>query len=258
MTATVSEPALLVDRPLPGVLRLMLNRPRALNAVTLALADDLLAALDAADADDDARVIVLGAAGERAFSAGYDIREMAAMDGPAMVDALVRRFPVIYRIALHRKPVIAALNGLAHGAGALFAAAADIRVAAPHAEFRIAATQQGAAEGCWLLPAIVGASRAKEILMSGRAVATPEALAIGLLHAVAEDGDVMGLALAKAAEIAAHPARGPQAVKRLVNEGIGLDLPAQHRAELLALCTELRPAAGAQTFDQFLQRPPRS
>ncbi|WP_322045056.1 enoyl-CoA hydratase/isomerase family protein [Paraburkholderia sp. J67] len=248
----MSEPALLIERPHDGVLQLTLNRPRALNAVTLELAQALADALAAAASDASVRAIVLTGAGERGFSAGYDIREMAAMDTDAMLGAALRRCPVIHALARHPKPVIAALNGLAHGVGALYAMAADIRLACPEAEFRVAATLHNAAEGAWQLPQLVGAARAKEILITGRIVNAEEGLRIGLYHDVVARAGLLDAALAKACAIAALPPLGVQWVKKLIDEGHGRTLDEQFHAEQLALATVMPPADGRATFASFL------
>ncbi|WP_321960563.1 enoyl-CoA hydratase/isomerase family protein [Paraburkholderia sp. J7] len=248
----MNEPALLIERPHEGVLQLTLNRPRALNAVTIELADALADALAASASDETVRAIVLTGAGERAFSAGYDIREMAAMQADQMLGATLHRCPVIHTIARHPKPIIAALNGLAHGVGALYAMAADIRLACPEADFRVAATLHNAAEGAWQLPQLVGAARAKEILMTGRIVSAGEGLRIGLYHEVVARASLLETALAKAREIAALPPLGVQWVKRLIDEGHGRTLDEQFHAEQFALATVMRPANGRATFESFL------
>lgn len=250
----MNEPALLIERPHEGVLQLTLNRPRALNAVTIELADALADALATSASDESVRAIVLTGAGERAFSAGYDIREMAAMPADQMLGAALRRCPVIRAIARHPRPVIAALNGLAHGVGALYAMAADIRLACPEADFRVAATLHNAAEGAWQLPQLVGAARAKEILMTGRVVSAEEGLRIGLYHEVVARAALLETALAKAREIAALPPLGVQWVKRLIDEGHGRTLDEQFHAEQLALATVMRPADGRATFEAFLSK----
>lgn len=252
-----AEAVLQVERPSEGVLLLALNRPAAMNAINLALSDALQAALDAAAADDSVRAIVLTGRGPRAFSAGYDIREMAGMDADAMMDALMRRMPVIEQLARHPKPVIAALQGVAHGAGAMVALAADIRVAGRSVQWRIASVTQGVAEGTWLLVPVVGPSRAKELLMTARPVGAEEGQAIGLFQHVVDDAAVLDTALATARQIAAHPPKGPQAAKRLIDQGVGLSLAEQYRVEAEAIRTEMRPGSGADTFATFLNRSPK-
>ncbi|WP_077034899.1 enoyl-CoA hydratase/isomerase family protein [Pelomonas sp. KK5] len=245
---------LLIAHPADGVLQLTLNRPRAMNAVTIELADSLDAVLRRAASDDSVRAIVLGGSGERAFCSGYDIREMAALDADGMLVALLRRAPVIRALARHPKPVIAALDGIVHGVGALYAMAADIRIATPQAEFRVGATQHGAAEGAWQLPAIVGAARAKEILLTARRVGAEEALAIGLYHRVVPREQLLASAVEQAREIAAMPPLGVQWLKKLVDEGVGQPLDAQFDTEQLALATVLRPPSGRETFKDFLAK----
>lgn len=253
----MNAPVLLIERPHDGVLQLTLNRPHALNAITIELADALADALAESVDDATVRVLVLTASGERAFSAGYDIREMADMQADQMLGATLHRCPVIRAIARHPKPVIAALNGIAHGAGALYAMAADFRIACADAGFRVAATLHNAAEGAWQLPQLVGAARAKDILMTGRVVSAEEALRIGLYHDVVPRDALIATALEKACEIAALPPLGVQWVKRLIDEGHGHTLDDRFNAEQLALATVMRPAGGRATFETFLRRPAR-
>lgn len=250
----MNAPELIITRPAEGVLQLTLNRPQALNAVTISLADLLADALKSAAHDDSVRCIVMTGAGERAFSSGYDIREMAAMSADSMLVATAHRCPVIRNLARHPKPVIAALNGMAHGVGALYAMAADIRIACPQANFRVAAALHGAAEGAWQLPHIVGAARAKEILLTARVVDANEALSIGLLHQVVPQDRLQQISVDKAAQIAAMPPLGTQWVKKLIDDGIGHSLDDQFHTEQLALLTTLRPPSGEQTFEGFLSR----
>ena len=250
----MKDSELLIERPQDGVLLLTLNRPSALNAVTIALADHIALALQDSAKDESIRCIVLTGAGQRAFSSGYDIREMAAMDADGMLVATARRCPVIRAIARHPKPVIAALNGVTHGVGALYAMAADIRVACPETNFRVAAALHGAAEGAWQLPHIVGAARAKEILLTARSVEAQEALAIGLVHQVVPQEKLLEVTLEKAGQIAAMPAQGTQWVKKLIDDGIGHSLDDQFYTEQLALLTSIRPASGKDTFETFLSK----
>ncbi|RDK10115.1 enoyl-CoA hydratase/isomerase family protein [Cupriavidus lacunae] len=250
----MNEPSLINHRPFDGVVQLTINRPFAMNAVTVELADALADALRDAASDATVRAIVLTGAGERAFSSGYDIKEMSGMDADAMLLATIHRCPVIRAIARHPKPVIAAMNGLAHGVGALYAMAADIRIACHEVSFRVAAALHGAAEGAWQLPHIVGAARAKEILLTGRVVGAEEALAIGLYHEVVPREALLQTALEKARQIAAMPPIGTQWVKRLIDEGIGHSLDDQFHAEQLALATVMRPLGGRETFDTFLSK----
>lgn len=198
-----------------GVRLITLNRAQAVNAITCAMAERLFALFDECERDAEARCIVITGAGERAFSAGFDIKEMAEFDAEQMHAAFVARDPLPLCIAEHPLPVIAALSGPALGAGALIAAACDFRVAAPAASFKVTAIGYGSANASWSLPRLVGVARAKDILMTGRTVGADEGLAIGLFDRLADDALAGALALAN--EILRHPASGVADVKRLVD-----------------------------------------
>jgi enoyl-CoA hydratase/carnithine racemase len=217
--------------PSAGIVVLTLNRPEVMNAIDMELFELLYSALDELERDDTVRVIVLTGAGERAFSAGFDIREMAGFDAGTMATAFAHRDKLFWRIANHRKPVLAALNGVTYGAGALMALAADIRIGGPTTRFKITASTYGAANATWSLPRIVGVSRAKDILFTGRAVDAGEAREIGLIDRFVTDRGVLAGALDMAGAMAANPAEGVQAVKALINAGLGRSLEAAYQAE---------------------------
>jgi enoyl-CoA hydratase/carnithine racemase len=248
----MSETLLLERRG--GVALLTLNRPEAMNAIDIALAQRLDDTLKALAQDDEVRAIVLTGAGDRAFSAGFDIREMATFDQNAMVIAFVQRDPLMWRIASHPRPIIAALNGMAYGAGALIAAAADLRIGGPRTSFRVTATKYGGANATWTLPALIGIPKAKEILMTGRAVAAEEMLSLGLLNQLVRDDQVLETALTMAEAIAVNPAKGVTWVKSLINGSIGRTLEDGFRAENVAMSGDLKPEAGAVAFAEFLKK----
>jgi enoyl-CoA hydratase/carnithine racemase len=199
---------------------------------------------------------VITGAGKQAFSAGFDIHEMAGFDGEAMQAAFRRRDPLFWRIASHRKPILTALNGVTYGAGALMAAAADLRLGCAATRFKITASTYGAANATWSLPRLVGVAKAKEILLTGRVVQAEEALAIGLLNRLAHDRPVVDAALDMAAMIAANPPEGAQAVKALVNAGLGRSLKAGFEAEHDWMLAHMEHSGrgGTDVFGGFLGR----
>ncbi|MGV0791477.1 enoyl-CoA hydratase-related protein [Mycolicibacterium sp. XJ1819] len=171
-----------------GVLTITLNRPERLNAWTYEMGDEYFDALDAADDDIDVRVVVLTGAG-RGFCAGLDMEALSAA-----ADTQQRRLPTRGRRMTHaqqfRKPLIGAINGPCVGFGLVQALACDIRFAAESAFFMTAFAQRGlnAEYGTsWLLPRIIGHTRAAEWLMSGRRIAAAEADRIGLVNGVRSD-----------------------------------------------------------------------
>lgn len=250
----MTAPKLLVESPSPGIRLVTLNRPEVMNAIDMELAERLMAFLEAATDDPEARCIVITGAGNRAFCAGFDIHEMAGFDQSKMREAFVARDPLMLRIAIHRLPVIAALNGLAFGAGALIAAAADFRIAGPLAAFKVTAIGYGDANATWTLPRLVGASRAKDILMTGRRVDAAEAVAIGLFNKLETDRPPVEAALELAAQIAAQPPVGVTAVKALVGGSFDRSLAegwqAEHDHVLQSIATQQK--AGSEVFERFL------
>lgn len=245
-----------ITRPRDGVLLLVLDRPDVLNAIDMALFDALSAALAEAEADDATRAIVITGAGDKAFSAGFDIHEMAGLDGAGMAAAFETRDPLFWRVANHPKPILTALNGLTYGAGALMAAAADLRLGCPATRFKVTASSYGAANATWSLPRIVGVPKAKEILLTGRVVPADEALAIGLLNHLVEADRLRGAALDMAAQIAANPPAGVMGVKSLMNAAIGRSLADAYTAEFDWMQGHMGPVAtsGAAMFDTFLSK----
>lgn len=246
--------AILLDRGDGKIWTITLNRPEALNAITMAMTEHLLQILRDAEHDDEARCIVMAANGE-AFSAGFDIKEMAGFDEAAMRDAFVSRDPLFKAIALHPLPIIAVLNGKAFGAGALMAAAADFRIATPKTEFKVTAVNYGSANATWSLPRLVGAARAKHILMTGRVVGATEGLAIGLYDELAE-ADGLKTALELAAQIATKPESAISNIKRLVNCAIDSALEEAWQAEFDHVLSQLNSSeqGGNAVFEPFLNR----
>lgn len=241
-----------VDHQTDGITVITLNRPEALNAITMAIAVKLFALLEDLAADTDARAVILSGTGDRAFSAGFDIKEMAGFDGDAMRAAFVARDPLPLRIAEHPLPIIAALNGPALGAGALIAAACDFRVACPAASFKVTAIGYGSANASWSLSRLVGPARAKDILMTGRSVQAEEALAIGLYDRIAEHSLEGALALAR--DIIRHPKLGVGNVKRLVDTSLSTSVREGWETEHATMLKGFdQPNAGGNTvFASFL------
>jgi len=179
-----------------GVTVLTLDRADVLNAFDEALTSELGAALTAIAGDAAARAVVLTGAG-RAFSAGQDLRDRAAAlehgDELHLGDELRRRYhPIIRAIRSMRKPVIAAVNGIASGAGFGLVAACDVRVASSAASFRAGWGRVGLVPdggAAYFLPRIVGWGRAFDMILSGEPVDANEALGIGLVTHVWRDKD---------------------------------------------------------------------
>lgn len=176
-----------------GIATITLNRPDKLNAFAGTMREDLLEALRACERDAEVRVVVITGAG-RAFCAGGDVEFMSGLQKNGDVTAFRRLLDagrdIILQIATMPKPVIAAINGVAAGAGCNLALACDYRIAAESAKLSESFVKIGLHPdwgGTWLLPRLVGRSRALEILMTGRMVDAREALAIGMVDRIAAD-----------------------------------------------------------------------
>lgn len=215
-----------------GVAVLRLDRPERLNALTSAIADEQLPELCRRATDDPAvRVVVLTGTGQ-GFCAGADLGERISAITERADTAALRRPLGAFVLAVWDipKPVIAAVNGVAAGGGMSLAAVADLRVVAESARFVPAfAVRSLMADGglTQTLPALVGRSRATEILLTGREVGAAEAMALGLADMVVPDADLMRETGALAARIAAGAPLAMSFTKRALQRSHTNDLPAQ-------------------------------
>jgi len=206
-----------------GTIRL--DRPK-MNAVNARLRDELAEAARAADADPAVRAVVLYG-GERVFAAGADIKEMADMTYADMTEhcrALQDSLNVVARIGA---PVVAAITGYALGGGLELALCADFRVAGESAKVGQPEIQLGVipgAGGTQRLPRLIGPSKAKDLIFTGRHVAADEALALGLVDKVVPDDQVYAAATELAARYAEGPAVALRAAKEAVDAGLEVDL----------------------------------
>ncbi len=259
----------LIDRPADGVAVLTLNRPEKLNAMDVALVEELHEALAAVAVDRACRVVVLTGAG-RGFSAGLDLGGYGEAPGAEGRGAVGAGFATQQHIAalvprlrsLHQ-PVIAAVNGPAAGGGLALALASDVRIAAASARFNVAFVRIGLS-GCdigvsWLLPRLIGASRAWELMLTGRIIDSEEADRIGLVSRVVPDGTVVDAALETAALIAANSPWGVRMTKEVAWSQLevgslqaGIDL--ENRTQVLSSFT----ADMQEAMTAFLEKRPPS
>ncbi|SNT61433.1 2-(1,2-epoxy-1,2-dihydrophenyl)acetyl-CoA isomerase [Asanoa hainanensis] len=216
---------LLVDRT-DAVVTLTLNRPEAMNALDVPLKEALRDALAALETDRSCRAVVLAGAG-RAFCAGQDLREHVGVLESGAADSLdtVRRHynPIASKLGSMPKPVIAAVGGMAAGAGAGLALLADFRIGGPSTSFLMAFANVGLAADTglsWSLPRLVGHAKAIELLMLAEQVKADEAHRLGLLTRVTDnDADVLSTAQELAARLAAGPTVAYAAIKRELSVG---------------------------------------
>ena len=243
---------LLRELPEPGVALLTLNRPDRLNAVTMALQEELDEALTELESDPAVRCVVITGAGDRAFSSGYDVHEMADWSEEELLAGLERREPLIWHAASTPVPVIAAVNGITYGIGAIMATAFDLRIGCPDTVFRFTAGAHGGANATWSLPQLVGRGLASELLMTARDVGAEEARDIGLLNRVVDSSALIDTALEIARRISENPPPGTRAIKKLLREHDGRRLPDRFLAENLMMRGELRPRPISELYADFL------
>ncbi|MCQ9131405.1 enoyl-CoA hydratase/isomerase family protein [Streptomyces hilarionis] len=208
-----------------GVGTLRLERP-PMNALDVATQDRLKELAEEAGRRDDVRAVVLYG-GEKVFAAGADIKEMQAMDHTAMVlraRALQDSFTAVARIP---KPVVAAVTGYALGGGCELALCADFRIAGDNAKLGQPEIQLGlipGAGGTQRLSRLIGPSKAKDLIFTGRMVKADEALALGLVDRVVPAADVYTEAHAWAARLARGPAIALRAAKESIDTGLETDI----------------------------------
>jgi enoyl-CoA hydratase len=230
-------PVVLVEEPAPHLRQLTLNRPEQLNAMTAELCEALHAEVRAIAADRTCRAVIITGAG-RGFCAGLDLRGYGAAPGNDGSDEPRDRLTnqqhmstLVLALRELPQPVIAAVNGPAAGFGMALALGSDIRYASSEAVFRVAFINIGVSNcdmgTSWLLPRLIGASRAHELMLTGRRVGAQEALAIGLVADVVQEG-LLERAQRAAREIAALAPWGV----RLTKQGMwtALEIPSERSA----------------------------
>lgn len=240
---------LTVERPRPEIVLARLNRPGRLNAITFVMFEEFVELQREVESDPDARVLVLTGEGH-AFTAGLDLDEAQTLpDMPAAV-MMAGQESWAASIAGFRhmtKPVIAAVNGAAAGAGMGLALAADIRIASTAARFNAAFVRIGLSGGdvgtSWALPRLVGLGRAYEILLTGRFVESEEALRIGLVSDVVEPEVLLDRAMETADMIVSNSPVGMALTKHVVQSNVDAPsleaaLSLENRNQVLATRTE--------------------
>ena len=255
-------PELVLAERQGAVLLLTLNRPERLNAWNLALEERYFALLDEADADPEVRVVVVTGAG-RGFCAGADMEDLSQLgtvDPDTLADERTRR--PRERPLSFRKPLIAAVNGPAAGLGLVQALYCDLRFATPEAKFTTAFARRGliAEYGvAWLLPRLVGQSRALDLLMSARVVLGNEALSMGLIDRVLPAESLLPTVLAYAADLAENCSPTSMALmKQQVYQAMDSDLPTAIAVSNKLMHDSFRHPDAAEGVHSYLERrPPR-
>ncbi len=227
-----------------GVQLITLNRPDSLNAFDEAMKRELLAAFKAAERDEAVRCLVITGAG-RAFGSGQDLAELKGSylsDEPIELGDTLRKAynPLISEMRSIDKPIIAAVNGVAAGAGCSLALACDLRIASEKASFMEAFVHVGLIPDCgstFFLPRLVGVGKAMELCFTGEKIKADQALELGIVNRVVPAEELITSAMAWAQQLAAMPTKAIGLTKRLINQAYRNDLNDQLEAEAFAQAT---------------------
>lgn len=207
-----------------------LNRPKVFNSFNREMALELQQRLDECQEDPHIRAVVIIGEG-RAFCAGQDLQEAIATDGPGLPKIVAEHYnPIILKIRELRKPVIAAVNGVAAGAGANIALACDIVVANEKASFIQAFSKIGLipdSAGTFFLPRLIGMQRASALMMTGDKIDARDAEAMGMIYKCYAEGIFLAQAEKLVHQMAEMPTKGLWLTKQLLNESYTNDLKTQ-------------------------------
>lgn len=240
-----------------GVCTLTLNRPNVYNSFNQTMAFQLQAALDSCAKDHNVRVVVLIGEG-KAFSAGQDLAEATDTEGPDLQTIVKDHYnPIILKIRQIEKPVIAAVNGVAAGAGANIALACDIIFAKKSASFIQAFSKIGLipdSGGTFFLPRLIGTQKALALMMTGDKVSAEEAEKLNMIYKVLEDDDFSSEIIRFSEQLATRPTKALGLTKKAVNLGLFNSLEDQLEVE-----EKLQTEAGetedfAEGVNAFLQK----
>jgi enoyl-CoA hydratase/carnithine racemase len=243
-----------------AVATITLNRPDKLNAFTLDMLERLEAACRAIERNDAVRAVIVASASAKAFCAGADIIDWGPMGPAGMWSRWIREGQRVFeRLARLRQPTIAAIGGIAYGGGLELALACDVRIAATAARFGLPEVTIGAVPG-WAgsqrLPRLVGAGRAKQLILTGQPIDAAQAGAWGLVTEVVEPERLAARALELARRIAENAPTAVQAAKQLVDAagGEGITATLESLAAAFAAGTD-DAREGVAAFRA--KRPPR-
>jgi len=264
-TGSTPEPEVLYEVT-ENIAVITLNRPERMNTISMAMLDALAESFVRANADPEVRVVILTGKG-KAFCAGLDLAAQSAGGDKALINSEKVMTNLDLRTTppttLHDldKPVICAMNGSAAGYGLDTALGCDIRVMADNAKMAAAFVKRGIVPesgGTWLLPRLIGWSRAAELIFTGRTLNAGQCLALGLVSRVVPAEKVMDEAWAIAAEIAHNAPLAVQASKRMMRMGMDESFPAHVQRVFFQLIPLMKTADFAEGIKSFMEkRPPR-
>lgn len=253
-----SEPVL--SEVFEGILQITLNRPTVLNAIDLDMVNQLRQLLVAAKTDETIRAIVITGNG-RAFCAGGDLKFAVQANPEHPGDSFLTLTAILHEcieeIRMMSKPVIAAINGAAAGAGLFLALACDLRIMANTAYLKQSNTSYGLsvpAGGTFMLPRLVGVGRALEIVMLDERIPAAKALEVGLVNRVVQSDCLLPEARSFALQVAQMPIQTLGRVKRLMNESFYSTLTEQLAAERQAIAVSANSPEGREGLAAFIQK----
>ncbi|MCB0525337.1 MAG: enoyl-CoA hydratase-related protein [Saprospiraceae bacterium] len=213
-----------------GVAHITFNRPEVFNSMHQAMREEILEALDTCARDETVRAVYVTGTG-KAFCAGEDLQEVIDPNGPSLTTIISTGYnPIVQKIRNLEKPVVAAINGVAAGAGANIALACDIVVATASASFTQAFSKIGLipdSGGTWTLPRLVGFQRASALMMLSDKISALEAAAMGMIWKVFPDENFREESIALAEKLAKMPTRGLALTKQALNQSFDHDFAAQ-------------------------------
>jgi enoyl-CoA hydratase/carnithine racemase len=247
--------------PATGVATITFNRPDRLNALTFDVYDELRQAFRAANSDASVRALVVTGTG-KAFCSGGDVHDiigpLLSRDYRGLLEFTRMTCDLVLAIRQCRRPIVAAVNGTAAGAGAVIATACDVRIAAASAKIAFLFTKVGLSGAdmgaAWLLPRLVGSGRAAELLMTGDFISADEALRIGLYNRVVPDAEALGAATAFATRLAQGPSFALEITKDALDREASMDLQAALEAEARIQASLMTHADFREAYDAFVAR----
>lgn len=248
-----------------GVATVRLNRPEKLNALTFESYDELCRTFRALDTEAGVRAIVITGTG-RGFCSGGDVNdiigELTSRDFRGLLAFTRMTGELVLAIRRCRRPVVAAINGTAAGAGAVIATACDVRIAASSARIGFVFTKVGLSGAdmgaAWLLPRIVGLGRASELLMTGAFITAAEAYEMGLYNHVVPDAQLEATARTLAEQLAEGPSFAHEITKDALNREAHMDLAAAIEAEAQIQAALMLHPDFREAYEAFVaKRPPR-
>lgn len=210
-----------------GIGRIVLNRPDTHNAIDRDMLEQLARIFDRVKSDDSVKAVIITGAGDKAFSAGADIKLLSTLSPLEVRDMARAAVSVTHKIETLGKVVVAALNGYAIGGGLELAEACRLRFAARHARMGHPEVRIGAVAGfggTTRLPRLIGRERASELLLTGRLMAADEALAVGFINRISDPENLLSEAEALLREILAHSSIAVKMTCEAIHRGLDLSL----------------------------------